>query len=620
MSDLQEALKNLPDKPGVYLMKDDKGEVIYVGKAVVLKNRVRQYFHSTHDSPKVAAMVSHINNFEYIVTDNEIEALILECNLIKKYRPRYNILLKDDKHYPYIKVTMNEEYPRILKTRRIERDGAKYFGPYPNVGVVNDTINLIRKIFPIKTCNKVLPKNIGKERPCLNYFIKQCVAPCQGNVDKDKYRSIMKDICMFLGGRQEEIINKLEEEMKNCSDNLEFEKAAEIRNKIISIKQIAETQKVLSTNMQDQDVIAAVFDSTDACVQIFFVRGGKLLGREHFLFEQTDELNRGELIVTFLKQFYSETAVIPKEVIIQGKHLDHESIKELSIIEKWLTEKRGSKVEIRVPKRGEKLKMVEMVEENAQIALTHYKNELLQSKEGLDKLADLSGLSEQPVRIEAYDISNTGSSEVVGSMVVFVKGKPLNSEYRRFKIKTVTAPDDYGSIQEVIARRFRRAVQERQSKLNAHEAASKAKFSKMPDLILVDGGLGHVNAVKKILKDFAPDIPVLGMVKDSKHRTRALVRPDREIDLYEHMPVLRLVTAIQNEAHRFALEYNRKLRDKRYRGSILDKIEGIGPKRKKSLIKHFGSIKNIKSAGIDDLMAVEGISEKVAQKVYEFFH
>ncbi len=614
MFDIQEALKNLPERPGVYLMKDENRKVIYVGKAVVLKNRVRQYFHSVKHTPKVAAMVSYIKEFEYIVTDSEMEALILECNLIKKYRPRFNILLKDDKHYPYIKVTMNEMYPRIIKTRRVEKDGAKYFGPYLNVTVINDTINLLRKLFPLKTCNKILPRDIGKGRPCLNYHIEQCIAPCQGSVDKEKYRSVMKDICLFLGGRQEEIIRKLENEMNAYAKNMEFEKAARLRDKINSLKKISEKQKVLSTNMQDQDVIAVAGDDTDSCVQVFFIRGGKLLGREFFLFDQLDE-NCGELLISFIKQFYGNGQFVPKEIILQGKFLGEEDLSELEIIKFWLSKERGSKVVVRVPKRGEKLRMVEMVEENARIDLEQYKNELSRSREGLEKLKELSGISNKLSRIEAYDISNTGSSEIVASMVVFERGKPANREYRRFKIKTVLSPDDYKSMQEVITRRFKRAVKEREE-----VDSEKKKFSKLPDLILVDGGLGHVNAANQILDELALSIPVMGMVKDDKHRTRGLVNAKQEFDLHENMPVLRLITAIQDEAHRFAIEYNRKLRGVRLKKSVLDEIEDIGPKRKKELIKHFGSVSNVRSAGVDDLMAVEGISEKIAQKIYDYFH
>ncbi|HHV59845.1 MAG TPA: excinuclease ABC subunit UvrC [Clostridiaceae bacterium] len=696
MFDIQEELKNLPEKPGVYIMKDDKGEVIYVGKAVVLKNRVRQYFHAVKHTPKVAAMVSYIKEFEYIVTDSEMEALILECNLIKKYKPRFNILLKDDKHYPYIKVTMNEEYPRILKTRRIDKNGAKYFGPYLNVGVINDTISLLRKLFPVKSCKKVLPRDIGKERPCLNFFIGQCIAPCQGNVNKEEYRNIMKDICLFLGGRHEEIMRKLEAQMQEYSENMEFEKAAVLRDKINSLKQVAEKQKVLSTNMEDQDIIAAVSDATDSCIQVFFVRGGKLLGREHFLFDQT-EAQEGEFIISFLKQFYGAAQTLPREIIVQGKYLDEDALGELNIIGDWLSQMKGSKVAITVPKRGQKLEMVKMVEENARISLEQNKNELAKSEEGLETLARLAGLNKIPERIEAYDISNTGSSDIVASMVVFEKGKPSKRDYRRFKIKSTASQDDYKSMQEATARRFRHAIEEamenaeenpgenkkenvkedameivganarenvmrsagknaaenknenikenmeENTKENSKENAGKVrsgkakinkedllrmvkegekpgKFSKMPDLILVDGGVGHVNSVQSVLKDFNLSIPVLGMVKDDKHKTRGLAVNGKEIDLYGHMPVLRLVTAIQDEAHRFALEYNKKLRSKRYSKSALDEIEGIGSKRKKLLLKHFGSVSAIKAAGIDDLTAVEGISEKVARKIYDYFH
>lgn len=614
MFNIQEELKKLPDKPGVYIMKDENDKIIYIGKAVVLKNRVRQYFQaSANHTPKVRAMVAKIKEFEYIVTDSELEALILECNLIKKHKPRFNILLKDDKHYPYIKVTMNEDYPRIIMTRKIEKDGAKYFGPYSNAAAVKDTIELMKKLFPIKTCNKVFPRDIGKERPCLNFYIYQCLGPCRGDINKEEYRQLMKDICSFLGGKQEEIIKRLEDKMREAAENMEFEKAAGMRDKINSLKHIAEKQKVLSTAMEDQDVVAFAKDQTDSCIQVFFVRGGKLIGREHFIIEDTGDTDDKELMTSFIKQFYASAAYIPNQIILQ------EDIEELNVIEQWLSSKRSSKVYIKVPRKGEKLQMVDMVSKNALLTLTQFKNKIKSDeatvKEGLKAIKELGGFDDVPDRIEAYDISNTGSSEIVASMVVFEKGLPKNRDYRRFKIKSVEQQNDYGSMQEAVFRRFKHAEKEKAEMDNA-----EGKFTHLPDLIFVDGGLGHVNAVKEVLKEIGVNIPVMGMVKDSNHRTRGLISQQGEFDLQKNIHALRLVTAIQDEAHRFAVEYNRKLRQKRYAGSVLDEVEGIGPKRKKALIRHFGSVSKIKAAGVDDLMSVDGINRQVAEKIYDHFH
>jgi len=606
--DIQEELKKLPDKPGVYIMKDENGEIIYIGKAVVLKNRVRQYFQSqSNQSPKVKAMVARIKEFEYIVTDSELEALILECNLIKKHRPKFNILLKDDKSYPYIKVTMNEEYPRILMTRKMQKDGAKYFGPYSNVSAVRETIDLLKKLFPVKTCNKVLPRDIGKDRPCLNYYIYQCLGPCQGGVDKEEYRGLMKDICNFLGGRQDDIIKRLEAQMMIEAEKLQFEKAARLRDKINSLRHIAEKQKVLSTTLEDQDVIAFAKSPTDACIQVFFIRGGKLIGREHFILEGTAEVEDKELMLSFIKQFYGAAAYIPGEIILQ------EDIDEINLIERWLSDKKAARVHIKVPRKGEKLKLIEMVSQNALIALNQFKEKIKDEeetvKEGLEGLAQILNMESVPSRIEAYDISNTGTTEMVASMVVFEQGLPARKEYRRFKIKSTEGQNDYASMQEVIFRRFKHAEKENDD-----------KFSKMPDLILLDGGRGHLNAVLEVLNDINVNVCAAGMVKDGKHRTRGLVTIQGEIDLSGRLPVLRLITAIQDEAHRFALEYNKKLRSKRYSGSTLDEIEGIGAKRKKALIKHFGSISKIREADVDELSKVEGISRSLAEKIYEYFH
>lgn len=622
MFDIQEELKKLPEKPGIYIMKDENQNIIYIGKAIVLKNRVKQYFQSmVNQTPKTRLMVSKIQEFEYIVTGSELEALILECTLIKKFKPKFNILLKDDKnYYVYIKITMNEEYPRVLMTRKILKDDAKYFGPYGSADV-KETISLLKKLFPIKTCNKELPRDIGKTRPCLNYYIYQCMGPCQGDINKEEYRALMKDIASFIGGKQEDVLKRLEKQMAVYSENMEFERAANIRDKIGSLKRIAEKQKVFSTNMKDQDIIATSKNETDSCIQVFFIRGGKLVGREHFIFEGVGEVEDKELLEPFVKQFYSAAAFIPEEIVLQTE------IEEQEIIEKWLSEKKGTRVHAIVPKRGEKLQLIEMVIENAALSLNQFKEKIKRegsvSRDGLKMLTEALGLKEIPKRIEAYDISNTGSSEMVGSMIVFENGISTNSEYRKFKIKSQDKQNDYGSMQEVIYRRFKHAekemMQESSSSKPQDLAILNLKFSKMPDLILLDGGLGHVSAIGEVLTELGINIPVFGMVKDDKHRTRGLISKKGEIDLSKNFQLLRFVTAIQDEAHRFAIEFNRKLRTKRYEKSALDEINGIGAKRKKALIKHFGSVNKIKGAEIDDLAAVEGISKAVAEKIYNYF-
>ena len=619
MFDIQQELAKLPDKPGVYIMKDKNGSVIYVGKAKVLKNRVRQYFQdSAAHSPKVEAMVAKIAEFEYIVTDTEFEALILECNLIKDKKPRYNILLKDDKTYPYIKVTVNEEYPRIYMTRRVEGDGARYFGPYPNVHSIRETINLIRKIFPIRTCKRVLPRDIGRNRPCLYYHIKQCLGPCAGHVDKKEYQAVVRDVCSFLDGKQDAIIEKLEKEMQEAAERLDFEQAAALRDKLISVRNIVQEQKVFTVSGSDQDVVGFAASKTDTCIQVFFVRGGKLLGRRFFIIQGSGEAELSETASSFLKQFYGTADLIPPEIITGADVEDRE------LIEDWLSARRGGRVHVRVPKRGEKLRMAEMVAKNAKIELDRFNDEMRKAdgvQEGLKELAGILGLDGIPERIEAYDISNTGSSEIVASMVVFENGIPAKKEYRRFRIRSTDTQNDYASMQEVLHRRLTHAIKE---KIDTGEQdpdkKDHGKFSRLPDLIMVDGGIGHVNAARQVMQDLDVDIPVCGMVKDDKHRTRGLVAPGNEADLTGNIVALRLVTSIQDEAHRFALDYNRMLRTKRYSGSILDEVEGIGPKRKKSLLKHFGSVARMRQAGVDDFQAVEGISRPMAERLYDFFH
>ncbi len=612
MFDLHEELKKLPDKPGVYIMKDVDGIVIYVGKAVVLKNRVRQYFQNSSKHPlKVQAMVAKISEFEYIVTDSEVEALMLECNLIKKYKPKYNILLKDDKHYPYIKVTMNEQYPRILKTRRVISDGAKYFGPYSSGFAVNDTIDTLKKLFPTKTCKKNLPKDIGKSRPCLNYQMKQCLAPCQGEVNRDEYRDMMKRICSFLGGHYEEILNDLRAQMEKAAQQLEFEKAAQLRNKISSIYQLSETQKVLSTDLQDRDIIGYAYDATDLCIQVFFIRNGRVVGREHFVFEGEGNGDIGYSLSTFIKQFYNNVQYVPAEIILGQEIEDRE------IISQWLTGKRGLKVKLRVPIRGELVKLLNMVVQNAEISLKLYRDRLKRddtaNEDAIKQLMQVLGLEKAPRRIEAFDISNTGASEIVASMVVFEDGKPARHEYRKFKIRSIDQQNDYASMQETIFRRLSHAIKEKE------ENASNPKFSNLPDLILVDGGIAHVNAATQVADELGFNLVIAGMAKDNRHRTKSLVYKGIEYDLSSNIPLLRLITGIQDETHRVAVEYNRKLRAKRYTHSELDEIDGIGESRKKALLKHFKSITAVRKADIKELQEVEGINDKIATKIYNYF-
>lgn len=618
MFNLEEQLKALPDKPGVYIMKDKSGEIIYIGKAISLKNRVRQYFqNSKGHSPKVRAMVENIEEFEYILTDSELEALILECNLIKKHAPKYNILLKDDKHYPYIKVTMNEEYPRVVMTRRIEKDKAKYFGPYSGAYAVRETIDIINKLFPVRTCSKVFGQN-SKNRPCLNYYIGRCIAPCQGDVNKEDYRNMMKDICLFLSGRQDELVEELGKKMSHAAENMEYEKAAELRDKIAAVRQIQEKQKVLSSAMEDEDVIAFAQSEDKTCIQIFFIRGGKLIGREHFMLTDTLDTPSHEILTEFVKQFYSGTVFIPKEIILQ------EDIDEINIIESWLEGKRGSKVHIKVPKMGEKKGLLDMVVENAEIVLKNFSEKLIKEKQmsegAVEELSDILGLDTIPHRIEAFDISNIQGVDPVGSMVVFIDGKSKNSEYRRFKIKTVIGANDYASMQEVIERRFRHGLLELEELKNRNIPGKDSKFSNMPDLVLIDGGEGQVNSALEVLNGLNIDIPVGGMVKDNRHRTRGIVYQSREIEMREDSEAFKLVTRIQDEVHRFAISYHRSLRGKGMVKSILDEIPGVGEIRKKALMKHFGSIEAIKEADVDNLKSASGMDSRSAQAVFDFFH
>lgn len=618
MFDIEEHLKTLPDNPGVYIMKNSAGDIIYIGKAVSLKNRVRQYFQNSRShTAKVRAMVGNISSFEYILTDSELEALILECNLIKKHKPKYNILLKDDKHYPYIKVTMEEDYPRIMLARRVDRDNARYFGPYSGSFAVRETIDVIKKLFPVRTCGGPIGGKAGR-RPCLNYYIGRCLAPCQGNVDRDEYRRMMKEVCLFLSGNQDELIKTLRDRMDKSSEDMEYERAAEYRDKIYAIKQVQQRQKIISSAMEDEDVIGFASSADGECIQIFFIRGGKLIGREHYMFTGEDMEPIGELLTGFIKQFYSaDGAFIPKEILLQ------QDIDDGDIIEAWLTQKRGSRVYIRVPKRGEKKALVGMVIKNAADTLENFSNRMIREKQmsegAIRELADALDMESPPSRIEAFDISDIQGTDPVGSMVVFADGRRQSGEYRRFKIKTVAGADDYGSMAEIVERRFRHGLEELE-KVKAHLADYRAmKFSTFPDLILIDGGEGQVHAVLAVLNRLGIDIPVCGMVKDDRHRTRDLVYRGKEVGLDRESDAFKLVTRIQDETHRFAITYHRRLRDSGMTRSLLDRIDGIGEKRRSSLLRYFGSIEGIRNAEVDELRRVEGMDSKSAKAVYDFF-
>lgn len=611
MFDIQEELKKLPGKPGVYIMHDAKDDIIYVGKAVSLKNRVRQYFQSSRNlGIKKEQMVQQIARFEYIITDSELEALVLECNLIKEHRPKYNTMLKDDKSYPYIKVTVDEEYPRVLFARRLKKDKGKYFGPYTSSGAVKDSLELIRKLYHVRTCNRNLPRDIGKERPCLYYHIKQCKAPCQGYVSKEEYREQIDGVLDFLNGEYKKLLKELEQKMMEASEELRFEEAGEYRDLIESIKKIGERQKITGSQGEDKDVIAMASDEEDAVVQVFFLRDGKMIGRDHFYLRIAADTSPGQVLLNFVKQFYAGTPFIPRELILQ------EEIEEIPVLEEWLSEKRGQKVYIRVPKKGTKEKLVELAGKNAQMVLSQDK-EKLKREEGrtigaMKEIGTLLGL-EQISRVESYDISNISGFESVGSMVVYEKGKPKRSDYRKFKIKSVKGPDDYASMEEVLSRRFQRGIKER-------EEEEKSGFSYFPDLILMDGGKGQVHVAEQVLNNLEISIPVCGMVKDGSHRTRGLYFQDREIPIDHSTEGFKLITRIQDEVHRFAIEYHRLLRSKGQIHSVLDDIEGIGPARKKSLMREFKSMEAIRDASVEKLKTIPSMNEQAAKKVYEFFH
>lgn len=612
MFNIEEELKKLPGKPGVYLMHDEKDDIIYVGKAVSLKNRVRQYFQSSRNKgAKIEQMVTHISRFEYIVTDSELEALVLECNLIKEHRPKYNTMLMDDKTYPFIKVTVDEDYPRVLFAREIKKDKAKYFGPYTSAGAVKDTIDLIRKLYHIRSCNRNLPKDIGKERPCLNYHIKQCYAPCQNYISKEEYRKSVQQALRFLGGEYDRILKTLEEKMQQASEELDFEKAIEYRELLNSVKQIAQKQKITNSDGEDKDILAVATEEDDAVVQVFFIRGGRLIGRDHFYMKISRDEKKSEILENFIKQFYAGTPYIPRELMVQ------EELKESNLLEEWLTQKRGHKVHITVHQKGQKKKLVDLAEKNAKLVLSTDK-ERLKREEGrtigavkeIEKLLGLSHLS----RMEAFDISNTNGFNSVGSMIVYEKGKPKRNDYRKFKIKGVQGADDYASMEEVLTRRFEHGIKEKE------EGKELGSFTSFPDLIMMDGGKGQVNVALQVLEKLHLNIAVCGMVKDDNHRTRGLYYNNVEIPIDRNSEAFRLITRIQDEAHRFAIEFHRKLRGQGQVHSILDDIKGIGPTRRKDLMKHFLSLDAIKEATVEELKNLSSMNEKSAQEVYNFFH
>lgn len=614
MFDIPAELKKLPESPGVYIMRDKTDDIIYVGKAKILKNRVRQYFqNSANHSLKVKQMVSNIDHFEYIVTGSEVEALILENNLIKRHNPKYNILLKDDKTYPYIKVTTNEMFPRVFVTRKLLKDKNKYFGPFTNSLAVKENIALIDKIWQVRRCSKVFPRDIGKSRPCLNYHIGQCKAVCTGKVSEEEYNKMIGEILDFLSGKTENVVKSLTSKMLKYSAEMEFEKAAEVRDTIESIKILNQKQIIENLHIDDRDVIGFARGIRECIMQIFFIRGGKITGREHFMLEECEGVEDKELMTQFVQQFYSGTPFIPKEVILQCE------IDDFDLISQWLSEQKGQRVNVLVPQKGERKSLVLMAQNNAKIVLDKFgaeiRREHKRTKGALEEIQKALNIDFELNRIESYDISNTQGFESVASMVVFENGLPKRSDYRKFKIKTVIGPDDYGSMEEVITRRFTRYINE----TSGDENVKKAGFDKKPDMIFLDGGKGQISAVQKALTNLNLYVPVCGMVKDDRHRTRALMYNGEEIELLYTSEGFKLLTRMQDEVHRFAIEYHRKLREKKQVHSILDDISGIGSVRRKALMKHFGDINAIRRAEVEELQQVDGMNIKSAEAVYNFF-
>ncbi len=616
LSRIKQKLKTLPMSPGVYLMKNENGDIIYVGKSKVLKNRVSSYFiNSKGHSVKTLRLVENIYDFDYMLTDSEVEALILECNLIKKYKPKYNILLKDDKQYPYIKITMNEPFPRIFITRRVEKDGSRYFGPYMSSSSTKDTLEIIKKIFKIRTCNKVLPRDIGKDRPCLYYHIGQCSAPCDGKISAEEYSEMFNKISSVLSGNYSVLRDELTEKMLKASDKLEFEKAARYRDSIAHLKALDEKQKIVSTNEDNRDIIGFFTDGTDCCVQLFYMRGGKMLGSEKYVFENFED-TQSELISSFIKQFYFSATSIPREILIPTEIDDRDEIAD------WLSEKCGHKINVHMPVRGSKARTVEMVNKNAEesLKLHKFKRDKQQTDQNavLKELMTLLDLDDVPFRIESYDISNISGAQSVGVSVVYNNAHPLKSAYRKFNIKTVEGADDYESTREVIYRRITRAYKEEDAINEGSLEPSKAKFLPLPDLILLDGGKGHVSAIRELFDTMGEDIPVYGMVKDDKHRTRALTDINDEFNIDKDSALFKFLTAMQEEVHRFAITAFRKKHVKAGLKSELDNIKGIGPSNRNKLLLHFSSIKKIKSASLEELEAA--VNKRAAKNVYDYYH
>ena len=618
MFDIAEELKKLPNSPGVYIMHDADDAIIYVGKAVNLHNRVRSYFRKiVGRGPQIDKMVEQIARFEYIVTDSELEALVLENNLIKEHSPKYNTMLKDDKTYPYIKVTVGEEYPRILFSREMKKDRSKYFGPYTSAAAVKDTIELMNKLYQLRTCNRKLPRDIGLERPCLNYHIKQCLAPCQEYIGKEEYRERVEQALDFLNGNYKPILKDLEQKMQEASEQLAFEDAIRYRDLYNSVKSVAQKQKITDSDGEDKDIIALAKDESDAVVQVFFVRDGKLIGREHFYMMHVAGCDNAQILLDFVKQFYAGTPYIPKELMLQ------EQIEDIEILEKWLGTRKGSRVYLRVPRKGYKEKLVELAAQNAQLVLSQDK-ERIKREEGrtIGAVREIAALLELESihRMEAFDISNISGFANVGSMVVYEKGKPKRSDYRKFKIQSVSGPDDYACMKEVLTRRFVHGMEE-QAELDRKEIDKEfGSFTKFPDLLLMDGGKGQVNIALQVLEELHIDIPVCGMVKDDNHRTRGLYYHNVEIPIDTHSEGFKLITRIQDEAHRFAIEYHRSLRSKAQAKSVLDDIPGVGPARRKALMRHFKSIEEIKNAEVPQLCEVPEIPEHIGRQIYDFFH
>ena len=617
MFQIEEELKKLPGQPGVYIMHDAKDTIIYVGKAISLKNRVRQYFQSSRDkTAKIRQMVSKIARFEYIVTDSELEALVLECNLIKEHRPRYNTMLKDDKTYPYIKVTASEEYPRILFSRQMKKDKNKYFGPFTSAGAVKDTIELIRKIYRIRACSRKLPQDMGKDRPCLYYHIHQCDAPCQGYISQADYQKSVKQAVGFLNGQYEPVMKYLEEKMRTASEMMEFEKAIEYRDLLESVRKVAQKQKITSQSMEDRDIIAMAKDERDAVVQVFFVRDGKLIGREHFHMNLTGSESKAEILNSFVKQFYAGTPFVPHEIWVQ------EELEDAEVIASFLTARRGQKVRFVVPKMGEKERLVELAKKNAKMVLSQdkekIKREELRTIGAMNQIGSWIGLSGIS-RVEAYDISNISGFESVGSMIVYENGRPKRNDYRKFRIRTVQGPNDYASMREVLLRRFSHGLEETK-KLQAEGGdLAMGSFTRFPDLLMMDGGRGQVNIALEVLRELQLEIPVCGMVKDDNHRTRGLYYQNVEIPIDRHSEGFQLITRIQDEAHRFAIEYHRSLRGKEQVRSVLDDIKGIGPARRKSLMRTFKTIEAVREASVEELEAAPQMNRAAAEAVYIFF-